>query len=58
MLNPIKNLKLLAVFFTIVFLVSGCSDPEKKKAAHHEKGIEYVEKEDWKPAIIEIYITF
>ncbi len=45
MFNSAKSMKLLAVFFTIILLVSGCSDPEKKKVEHYNKGMEYTEKE-------------
>ena len=54
MLNFTRSLKLLAVIFTIALLFSGCSDPEKKKVAHYNKGMEYVEKEEWKTAIAEL----
>ena len=54
MFNSTNSLKLLAIFFTIVLLIPGCSDPEKKKVEHYKKGMEYVEKEEWKPAIIEL----
>ena len=55
MLNSVQDsLKLLAVIFTIVLLVSGCSDPEKKKVKHYNKGMEYVEKEEWKSAIVKL----
>ena len=38
------KLKLLGIFVTIIFVISGCSDPEKSKVEHFNKGMEYVQK--------------
>ncbi len=53
MLLTMQRLRWLSVLMIVGFLVLGCSNPEKKKAAHYEKGMQYVEKEDWRAAIIE-----
>ena len=53
MIISAKKFRFLAIFFAVSFFVSGCSDSETKKVAHYNKGMEYVEKEDYKPAILE-----
>ena len=54
MRNFAKSLKLLGILFMIILFISGCSNPEKSKVEHFNKGMEYVKKQDWKSAIIEL----
>ena len=53
MRHSTSSFKLLAVLFAVLILVLGCSDPEKTKVEHYNKGMEYVNNENWKSAILE-----
>ena len=43
----------LPLFLFVSILLYGCSDPDTRKLAHYDKGMEYIQKEDISAAILE-----
>ena len=43
----------IIVSILFILLAAGCSNPEEKKTAHYQKGMEYQEKGDNNAAILE-----